>query len=98
MKTLARRGPGRPVGATRDVTKGRIVRAARECFAKTGYATTTNRDIADRAGLTAAAIYRYFDSKTALYLATVDDALEGIVPQFRAAVEAAPSPRAALGA
>src|SRR5579883_3419414 len=75
---------GRPPGATSDATRARILRAARECFARTGYASTTNKDIADSAGITAAAIYQYFDSKTALYMATVEGAQAELVPEFRA--------------
>src|SRR4051812_49605212 len=60
---------GRPPGATSEATTARILAAARVCFARTGYAATTNKQIADEAGVTAAAIYLYFESKTALYVA-----------------------------
>src|SRR5207245_110662 len=76
-----KRRPGRPPGATSDATRARIVRAARVCFARTGYANTTNKDIADHAGITAAAIYQYFDSKTALYVETARDAQAELVPE-----------------
>lgn len=89
---------GRPPGATSDATRARILRAARESFARTGYVATTNKDIADRAGITAAAIYAYFDSKTALFAATVKDAQAELVPRFRAAAEDAPTARDALRA
>jgi AcrR family transcriptional regulator len=89
---------GRPPGATSDATRARILRAARDCYARTGYAGTTNKDVADRAGITAAAIYQYFDSKTALYLATVRDAQAELVPEFEQAVAEQPSTRAAFRA
>ena len=89
---------GRPPGATSDATRARIVRAARDCFALTGYAGTTNKDIANRAGITAAAIYQYFDSKTALYVATVRDAQAELVPEFDRAVAQETSTRAAFRA
>ena len=92
------RGPGRPPGATRDVTRARILQAARECFARTGYGATTNRDIAAKAGLTSAALYQYFDSKLALFMATVRDANNELTPRYRAAVADAKSLRAALRA
>jgi AcrR family transcriptional regulator len=95
-----RRAPriGRPPGATSDATRARILRAARERFASAGYAGTTNKDIADRAGITAAAIYQYFDSKTALYVATVKDAQAELVPEFERAIATEKSTRAAFKA
>ncbi|HEY8087396.1 MAG TPA: TetR/AcrR family transcriptional regulator [Polyangiaceae bacterium] len=95
-----RRAPrlGRPPGATSDATRARILRAARDCFARTGYAGTTNKDVADRAGITSAAIYQYFESKTALYVATVRDAQAELVPEFERAVAEETSSRAAFRA
>jgi AcrR family transcriptional regulator len=84
---------GRPRGSTSEATRARILAAARICFARTGYAATTNKDIADFAGVTAAAIYLYFDSKTALYLAAVRDAHEQLVSHYRRGVADAGSLR-----
>jgi AcrR family transcriptional regulator len=89
---------GRPPGATSDATRTRIVLAARECFARSGYAGTTNKDIADLAGITPAAIYQYFDSKTALYVATVHSAQSELVPEFERAIGEEKSTRAAFRA
>lgn len=94
----ARTRRGRPPGSTSDATRARILRAARECFARTGYAGTTNKQIADQAGITAAAIYQYFDSKTALYMATVVDAQAELVPKFREAVDGEKTTRGAFRA
>jgi AcrR family transcriptional regulator len=95
-----RRAPriGRPPGSTSDATRARILRAARDCFARAGYAGTTNKDIADRAGITAAAIYQYFDSKTSLYAATVRDAQAELVPEFERAIAEETTSRAAFRA
>ncbi|MFI5307930.1 MAG: TetR/AcrR family transcriptional regulator [Polyangiales bacterium] len=60
------------------------MKAARACFAQRGFAVTTNRDIADQAGVTAAAIYQYFDSKLALYLATTREAVADVAAHMRA--------------
>jgi AcrR family transcriptional regulator len=49
---------GRPPGSTSDATRQRILDAACECFGEKGYESTTNRDIGDRAGVTAPAIYQ----------------------------------------
>lgn len=89
------RAIGRPVGASSEQTRQRILRAAHECFARLGYESATNRDIAEAADLTAAAIYRHFPSKPDLYVAVVADALQGLVLQLRAAA-AQQGTRAAL--
>lgn len=87
---------GRPPGKTSDATRQRILAAACECFGARGYETTTNRDIGDRAGVTAAALYQYFDSKLVLYIEAVREAHREIVPFFRRAVDGAPTAREAL--
>ena len=78
-----RRALGRTKGATSEATRLRILSAARLCFSRTGFGPTTNREIAEQAGVTAAAIYLYFDSKTALYMATVRDADEELLREYR---------------
>ncbi len=59
------RRPGRPD------TRGVILTAARESFAGKGFAGTSMRGIAAAAGVDPALIHHYFDSKRALFLATV---------------------------
>ena len=76
---------GRPRGGDSDVTRERIVASACACFGERGYATTTNQDIADGAGVTSAAIYQYFDSKKELYIEAVRNAQALIIPHFREA-------------
>jgi AcrR family transcriptional regulator len=87
-KTIAshRRRPGRPPGSSRTATRTRVLSAARLCFARAGYASTTNKQIADEAGLTAPAIYQYFDSKAELYMTTVRDANEALLEEYRRAL------------
>jgi AcrR family transcriptional regulator len=89
---------GRPPGSTSEATRARILGAARVCFARTGYAATTNRDIAARANVSAAAIYLYFDSKTALYLATVQDAYDELLAHYRRVATESPTLRDAFRA
>ncbi len=48
-----------------------IVRAAIELFAEHGYAATRMQEIAERAGITAGTVYRYFESKEALFRASI---------------------------
>ena len=51
-----------------------IIESAQAEFAATGYANTGTDDVARAAGVTPAAIYRYFPSKRELYLAALRDA------------------------
>ena len=56
----------------------RIIRAAREEFAEYGYDKASMRRIGKRCGLTAAALYRHFDSKEAMFDALVRPALDDL--------------------
>jgi AcrR family transcriptional regulator len=71
----------RPGGEER---RQRILAEAMRCFAARGFAGTTTRELAAGAGVTEAALYRYFPSKEALYTALIDEKM------------ATPSPFAAL--
>lgn len=95
MKTARR---GRPPGSTSDATRQRILAAACEAFGKAGYDGTTNREIGDLAGVTAAAMYQYFDSKLVLYVECVREAHRTVVPFFESAVTGAPTAREGLSA
>ena len=57
--------------ARRTDTRERILEAAAELFADRGYAGTSIRDIADRLGLTKAALYYHFTSKDEILQALV---------------------------
>jgi AcrR family transcriptional regulator len=52
-------------------TRGQIITAARDAFAAKGFAGASMRGIAAEAGVDAALIHHYFDSKQQLFLATV---------------------------
>ena len=64
-----------------------IVDAAREVFVESGRAGGRLRDIAERAGITEAYLYRYFASKDELYQAAVHEPVDGIIDGFEAAVD-----------
>jgi AcrR family transcriptional regulator len=55
-----------------DGTRQRLLQAARQRFARDGYAATTVRDIATEAGVNVALINRYFTSKEGLFEACLD--------------------------
>lgn len=60
---------GRPADADSVATKHRIVCGARKAFSANGFEATTNKEIADAAGITSAALYHYFSSKSEIYVA-----------------------------
>lgn len=64
-----------------------IVDAAREVFVESGRAGGRLRDIAERAGITEAYLYRYFASKDELYHAAVHEPIERIIDDFEVAVD-----------
>jgi AcrR family transcriptional regulator len=68
----ARRGKG-------ERTAQRILDAAERLFAEKGYAGTTLRDVAERAGLRIPSLYNHFASKDSLYAAVLE---RGIGPVF----------------
>src|SRR5688500_9154704 len=76
----------------------RILVAARRCFSTSGYAVTTNMDIANEAGLTTGAIYHYFVSKQALFLAVAEEVQQVVLGEFERAVAAADDFAGRLGA
>ena len=79
----------RRVGRPRDVdsaeTRARLLTEARRHFAQYGYAGTTNRALADAAGLTTGAIYHYYPSQIDLYVAVYAEVQEVIFERFEKA-------------
>jgi AcrR family transcriptional regulator len=87
--TAARR-LGRPPASDGSDTQQRIIDAARRSFAECGYTATTNRTIAEEAGITTGAIYHYFTSKRHLYETVFTEAEELVSARLVAARDHAP--------
>lgn len=70
-----KRGRGRPPGPTAhgEAMRARLYRVAIGLFARRGFEETTLREIAQRAGVSPALLYRYFPSKRAVVLALYDE-------------------------
>ena len=66
----------RIAGTSSDGTRTRILDAARAEFTERTYAGTTIRHIAEKAGITTAALYYHFASKEALLDAVVEPAID----------------------
>ena len=59
-----------------DASRAALLRAARSAFDELGYDLATTREIGERAGVDAALIARYFNSKEGLFLASIASVAE----------------------
>lgn len=66
-------------------TRERLLAAARELTAETGYGTASVVAIAQRAGFAAGTLYRHFPSKAELFVELFRDVCEGEVDALRSA-------------
>ena len=87
MKVLEKK-LGRPCDTDAGETRKLLVKEARRSFADVGYDATTNRALAQAAGITTGAIYHYFPSKLDMYVA----AFEQVQNMVTEAVVAAAAP------
>jgi AcrR family transcriptional regulator len=87
--------------STGDTVAAVLVAARRE-FAANGYAATSNRTVADAAGLAHTAIYNHFGSKARLFTAVFVDVQDRLIAELQSSVSRAPDepafPRALLDA
>jgi AcrR family transcriptional regulator len=73
---------GRPPRVKAHDTRRRLLDIARGVYAERGYDAATNKEIADIAHMTTAALYYHFPSKRDLYLAVHEDAREQVYGRF----------------
>jgi AcrR family transcriptional regulator len=74
LRSRDKRRLGRPPDTDSDETRRRIIDAAQLSFGEQGYERATNKEIAERVGLTSGAIYHHFGSKAELYTVVCDHA------------------------
>ena len=67
-----------------DERRTRILDAAELCFPRMGFHRTTMQDICREAGISAGALYLYFDSKEALIAGIVERDRQDVLSQFAA--------------
>ena len=75
-----------------------IMAAARALASEHGMAAVQIAPVADRAGIAAGTVYRYFPAKASLVQALVDAMAETEIAAIRLAADAAPGPLSALAA
>lgn len=63
-------------------THSRLLKAAQECFAQSGYDATGVAEICRRAGLSKGAFYHHFPSKQAVFYELLNDWLTGVDAQL----------------
>ena len=80
---------GRPVGASGEQTRRRIIAATMRCVAEVGYSRATIRQIARAARVTSASLYNYFPTKSELIEAAVAERTDVALPRLRAAAAGA---------
>ena len=68
-----------------------LLAVALKVFAQRGYHSTSMNDIADAAGVTKPVLYQHFDSKRALYTATLEAVGESMIAALTSATSASPS-------
>ena len=95
-----KRRQGRPANTSTDDTVAAVLVAARRQFAAHGYSATSNRTVAEAAGLAHTAIYNHFGSKARLFTAVFVDVQDMLIAELDRSVRAAPDepafPRALL--
>ncbi len=77
----------------RQETRTNIIYSAMSLFARSGYASTTTRQIADLAGVSPGLMYHYFESKEELLHAVFDNCMVILSRVFTRAYEEAPPDR-----
>jgi AcrR family transcriptional regulator len=63
--------------------RGAVLAVARDQFALRGFESTTMRDIADAAGLTASNLYRYFESKDSMIVEILSDFSDRLLTAYK---------------
>ena len=77
---------GRPSACDGADTRERLLVEARRSFATEGFDATTNKKLAESAGITTAAIYHYFPSKTDIYVAVFTDVQQMVCDTIESSV------------
>lgn len=85
-----------PVRTRDPARKERILAAAADLVAEHGYHAVGMADIGAAAGVTGSAIYRHFDSKSAVLVALFDRVIDALLSNASRIVEEAPDEQSAL--
>jgi AcrR family transcriptional regulator len=87
---------GAPVTSRGRATRERILSAAADLVADRGFHAVGVSDIGAAAGVTGAALYRHFETKTGLLVALFERAVDGLLDGARQIIAAGAAPEATL--
>lgn len=73
---------GAPVRRSSATVRSLVLQAARELFDERGYEQVSTREIATRAGVTQAMVFRHFGTKTNLFVEAVCEPFYGFVTDY----------------
>jgi AcrR family transcriptional regulator len=76
----------------RDARRRQVLDAARRCFARAGFHSTSMQDVFAESGLSAGAVYGYFAGKDDLVAAIVEEVLAEVVAALDVVAESDPLP------
>ena len=76
--------------------KEKILLAAADLVAHSGFHAVSMADIGRRAGITGSGIYRHFESKSAILVVLFEQVIDDLLQDARAVVESTPDMRVAL--
>ena len=68
----------------RDARRDQILAAARRCFLRDGFHSTSMQDLFAEAGLSSGAVYSYFASKDDVIVAVAEESMRDVVEMFHA--------------
>ena len=74
----------------RDARRDQILSAARRCFLRDGFHSTSMQDLFAEAGLSSGAVYRYFASKDDMIIAIAEENMRDVVAMIHDAASSEP--------
>lgn len=75
-----------------EATRAAVLRAARDLFAKRGYAAVGTNEIVERAGITRGAMYHHFPTKKDIFRAVYEETEKQLVEDFARRMSAIDDP------
>jgi AcrR family transcriptional regulator len=82
----------------RHERRRQLLDAALEIFVSRGYHAAAMDEIAERAGVSKPVLYQHFPGKLELYLALLDESVDGLVDTVRSALRSTPENKQRVGA
>ncbi|HZD01078.1 MAG TPA: TetR/AcrR family transcriptional regulator [Actinomycetes bacterium] len=78
--------------AHRAARRRQILDAARRCFSRNGFHSTSMQDVFHEAELSAGAVYRYFSGKDAIIVAIAEEAVSAVLAEIDEIIRVDPVP------